>query len=268
MADKQEDASKEHEPTPKKLEDARKKGDVARSTDLNVAAAYCGMLVAFVVAGSFGFDGFGSALAGLLGDAVSYAGDFLGGGSDRAAGALIMSVVVSIGPIFLVPAVFVLVSIVGQRSFVVAPTKIMPKLSRISPIENAKNKFGANGLFEFGKSTAKLTLYSILLGVFLYRNAERIIAALLLPPSMVGVALAQLSTEFLFIVLCIAGAIGVIDLLWQKAEYIRRNMMSLKELGTRQKKAKGTRISSKNAEDGRKRSRSMKCFRMCRTPML
>ncbi len=34
-----EGAEKSHEPTPKKLEDARRKGDVPKSTDLAAAAA-------------------------------------------------------------------------------------------------------------------------------------------------------------------------------------------------------------------------------------
>jgi hypothetical protein len=41
------------------------------------------------------------------------------------------------------------------------------KLSRISPLANAKQKFGRTGLFEFAKSAVKLIVISRCLGVFL-----------------------------------------------------------------------------------------------------
>ena len=46
MADQQDEAEKEHEPSQKRLDDARKKGDVAKSVDLATAASYLGLIAA------------------------------------------------------------------------------------------------------------------------------------------------------------------------------------------------------------------------------
>ena len=46
MAGEDDSGEKTHDPTPKKLADARKKGDIAKSNDLTVAAVYLGFLIA------------------------------------------------------------------------------------------------------------------------------------------------------------------------------------------------------------------------------
>ena len=46
----------------------------------------------------------------------------------------------------------ILALLIAQSSIVFAPSRILPKLSRLSPIENAKNKYGIRGLAEFAKS--------------------------------------------------------------------------------------------------------------------
>lgn len=48
---------KQHEPTQRKLEEARKRGDVPRSTDLNVAAAYGGLFLTCVAFGPAALNG-------------------------------------------------------------------------------------------------------------------------------------------------------------------------------------------------------------------
>ena len=62
MAEREENTDKPFEPTQRKLDDARKKGEIARSTDLYVTAAYAGMLL---VAATYG-----GALAGRLGEVM------------------------------------------------------------------------------------------------------------------------------------------------------------------------------------------------------
>ena len=57
---------KPHDPTPKKLEDARKKGEVVKSTDLIAAAGYGGLILATFAAGAYSLDRMGTLLAAML----------------------------------------------------------------------------------------------------------------------------------------------------------------------------------------------------------
>ncbi len=44
------------DPTPQKLAEARRKGDVAKSTDVHTAATYLALLAVFVTVGAFAVD--------------------------------------------------------------------------------------------------------------------------------------------------------------------------------------------------------------------
>ena len=46
-----DDTDKPHEPSQKRLDDARKRGDVPRSAELITAASYAGLLLAGLAAG-------------------------------------------------------------------------------------------------------------------------------------------------------------------------------------------------------------------------
>ena len=238
MAD-DSDEDKQHEPTQKKLDDARKKGDIPRSQDLTTAAAYGGLLIALAVAGSQVVRDGGTALLPLLAQPNDLIPLFFEGSSATLAGGLMTSLLWSLGPLFLVPALAALLAIIAQRSFVVAPEKLMPKLSRISPLENAKNKFGRSGLFEFTKSFVKLLVFSVAMGFFLVDRLPDILHTLSLSPGMSSTVLGQLCIEFLAIVLVISGVIGGIDFFWQRQEHLRKNRMSHKELTDEAKQAEG-----------------------------
>ena len=239
MSQSDDSAEKSHEPTQKKLDDARRKGEVAKSADITTAAAYGGLLLAMLTLGAGSLSTLGSTMANLLdrADSLSLIW-FQDGGTPLAAGLLARLVPPVLGW-FAIPAIAVILAIIAQRAFVVAPDKLQPKLSRISPLANAKNKFGRAGLFEFAKSLTKLSIYAFILGVFLYRRLPDILITSRLVPTSGLIVLGRLTVEFLAIVLVIAAAIGAVDLLWQRQEHLRKNRMSHKELTDETKQTEG-----------------------------
>lgn len=239
MSSGSEDDDKQFEPTQKKLDDARKKGDIPRSTDLNTAASYSGILLVTISMGAGTVSSFGQLLANLVGNADRLSETFFQDSAHSVSGGVVQVLMSSIGPWFTIPGLIVLLTILVQRSFIVAPDKLVPKLSRISPISNAKNKFGRNGLFEFGKSFFKLLIYSIVLAFFLKNKLPEILGTVHLSPAMATSVLLRLVVEFLSIVLIIALSIGAVDFMWQKAEHTRKNMMSRKELTDEAKQSEG-----------------------------
>jgi len=239
MSDRSGDEDKQHEPTQKKLDDARKKGEVARSADLTTAASYAGILLVAVAVGAGSLKRLGEALAGMLENADQVAPLIFGEAASPAVGGIMLTALSSLGAWFIVPGLVALLVILAQRSLVIAPDKLIPKVSRISPIANAKNKFGRGGLFEFAKSFAKLLIYSVLLAVFLWRRAPEVIGAVHADAGSVVAVLLRLVVDFLVIVLVIAVVIGVIDMLWQYNEHMRKNRMSRKELMDETKQSEG-----------------------------
>lgn len=239
MSQPGEDSDKQYEPTQKRLDDARKKGEVPRSADLTTAAGYGGFLLAAMAFGPVTVVSLGTMLASLLSQASPLSADVFAASGAPLTGALLVGVGAAMVPWFGIPAALALLSVVAQRGLVFAPSKLEPKLSKISPIQSFKNKFGRNGLFEFAKSFAKLTLYSIVLGFYLAAQMERIIGTLTLDPGQIAAELAGLALGLMFIVLLIALALGALDFTWQKAEHIRKNRMSRKEMTDEAKEAEG-----------------------------
>ena len=237
MAAPDQDEDKQLDPTSKKLDDARKKGDIAKSQEVNTAAAYAGLFLAFALAGASVAQGLldagGTMLAApdlLLArpeDMLPRLGDMLGA-----------SMLASF-PIFAIPAMAVLVSLFAQRALVFAPDKLEFKLSRISLIENAKNKFGRSGLFEFAKSFVKLTVLTFVLGYFALREIEAVVMSAALDTGQVITLALKLCADFLSVALVLAVAIGGIDYIWQRFELIRRNRMSHKDMKDEAKESEG-----------------------------
>ncbi len=225
----EDEGEKEHEPSQKKLDDARAKGQVPRSADLGTAAAFGGLLLAAMTVGPKALLQAGEAGAVFLGQADRLGSVILGGGTG-ALGAILWRFGTAIAPFFLFPAAAVVLVTLAQRAFIFTPDKIAPKLSRISPISGVKNKFGRKGLFEFAKSFLKLCVISTLLGVVLMRQSDETVMSLELEPGLATALLMQQMTSFLVLALALAGVIGGLDYLWQRAEHIRENRMTRREM--------------------------------------
>ncbi len=235
-----DDASeKSFEATPQKLEKARKKGEIAKSNDLSVVAAYAGLLIALFLAGHYTAENLGAVLVVLIDQSDHISAFFINGPSSSMTAGLLTSALLPVSALFVLPAAAVLLSLIAQRALVFAPDKLKPKASRISIVSNAKNKFGRAGLFEFFKSFVKLLVYCICLALFLRSNLSDILTASAAPPRASILLMMALLFRLLLIVILIAMAIGAVDYLWQHAEHLRKNRMSRKELQDETKDAEG-----------------------------
>ncbi len=239
MADKDDDAEKSHEPTPQKLEDRRRKGEIARSADLTTAAAYGGFLLAGLAIGTDSLITIGSSLMVMFDQSVSLSDLLFEGSAASALVGLMATVVLALLGWYVIPAGLAMLSVFGQRSFIFSPEKLKPKANRLNPIENAKKKFGLSGFFEFAKSFVKLLLYSAVLGVYLVHRFDNMAGTLYASPHLAGALLGRLLIEFMFIILLIALFIGVIDYLWQRHDFLRRNRMSHREVTEEHKRHEG-----------------------------
>jgi flagellar biosynthesis protein FlhB len=236
--DDQDQSDKEHDPSQKKLDDARQQGDIARSTDLLVAASYGAFLAVCMGFGAQALMRAGSAGAVML-DQADRMSSALSAGARAPLGGIMTAMVAPLLPLILVPMAAVLFVLFVTRGFVFAPEKLMPKWSRVSPMATAGQKFGRTGLIEFLKSFFKLVVMAVLLGFFLTSRADRILATHALPAAMGMAELLRLMVEFLILVVLVAGVFGVVDFLWQQFEFKRRNRMSRKDLTDEAKESEG-----------------------------
>ncbi|WP_298859141.1 flagellar biosynthesis protein FlhB [uncultured Sulfitobacter sp.] len=235
----EDEADKSFDATPQKLLDARKKGDVAKSNDLLTASGYFGLLTALLAFGGNILDNVGTALMTLLDQPTELATLFFNGSGSAPAGGIMQTIGWSIAPVFALPAVGVVLAMFAQQAWVFAPSKLEPKLNRISIVTNAKNKFGRDGIFEFFKSFLKLVIFSLCLALFIRLWLSDMIGVLQTNPQTAIALLAKICTGFLTVVVIVSGVIGGVDALWQHASHMRKNRMSRKEVTDETKNSEG-----------------------------
>jgi flagellar biosynthesis protein FlhB len=233
-----DNSDKEHEASQQKLARARKDGDIPRSTDLQTAAATGGFLLAFMTFGAWAIERAGKAGMVML-DQSDHLAALLTTGSSGIVAGLVLGVAAPPMALLLLAPLLVLVLLIASRGFVVAPKKLALKLSRISPLAMAKQKFGMEGLVEFGKSATKLCLVSAVLYYLFANRLEEILAGLYLSPAMSAALMAQLTLEFLFILFLIQLTLGGVDYLWQVHHHRQRHRMSRKEMMDEFKESEG-----------------------------
>jgi flagellar biosynthesis protein FlhB len=229
VSGQEDEADKEHDASQQKLDQARKEGDLPKSVDLQMAVTIGGLLLAFFSFGAWAMERAGTAGMVILDQADRLSSLVMASGSGPIGGIVLAFALPPIALVLLAP-VLVVALLIATRGIVFAPAKLAPKLSRISPIATAKQKFGLEGLVEFAKSVIKLSLVSAILYVFLASRFEDILASLYLTSAMSAALLVRLLLEFLFILFLIQLALGGVDYLWQIHRHGQRNRMSRKEV--------------------------------------
>ena len=242
MSDQDDATEKTHDPTPHRLEEARKKGDIARSPEVNTALAMLSLLAAAHAFGGSAMSDLAAALQRALAAAVqgqASATAPTAAAFPHVAGRALAGSGLAAVLLFAVPALAVIAGLVVTRAVTFAPDKIVPKLQRLDPVANLGQKFGPTGLVEFARGALKLVLVSVCLAIFGLVRLPDIIAAATLEPAAGTVAFLRLFVEFLALVVAISVPVAVVDLLWQHHDLRRRNRMSRKDILDEMKSTEG-----------------------------
>ena len=239
MAGNDDSGEKTHDPTPKKLSDARKKGDIAKSNDLTVAVIYLGFLIAILVAGGTAIGTAASKLSVFLSSPDLLLGKILGPGGLGLSGTILLSILGALAPLFALPFAAAILSLIGQQAIIVAPSKLSPKLNRISPIAGAKNKFGPSGLVEFTKTFIKMLAVSLVVIFYLRGKFDEIIGLTRSSPVAMTSMMMEVLVDLLTVICALAVIVGIADLLWQKFDHQKKLRMSFQDLKDEGKEAEG-----------------------------
>lgn len=223
------DEDRDHAPTQKKLDDARLRGEVARSPDLTAALAVLGLLLAALILGRWSFQSFGDAAQAYLDRAGAIAGS-ADDGTGYGLWGWVLAMLTPLLPFFVLPGLAAALGLIAQRAVIFSGEKLAPQLSRIDPFANAKHKFGREGLFEFAKSALKMAVTALLLAWFIHGRLTQMTQTVWMPAGPASAELLRLVRDFLILVTALLLILGGGDYLWQLFEHLRRNRMSHQEL--------------------------------------
>jgi len=230
-------ASKTEDPTQRKLDEARKKGDVAKSPDVPqfmALAAASGVLVA-------GGATFSRQLLEALTPFVAHPEAFTlhGAGGVR----VYQIAAMAAAPVLL--AVFAASSVAGaagnllQHGFLLTAEKIKPQWKKVSPVGGFKRIFGPDGLMEFAKTIAKLLIVAGVCWLVLKPHAQEMETLAGLHPAAMLALARDLFVGLIGGVLTALAAGAGLDFLWQKHRWMKRQKMSLHEVKEDYKQSEG-----------------------------
>lgn len=249
---------KTEDATPKKLEDARKEGQVAKSQDLGVAILLLILFTCLKVFGGYICDRFWGLFQTYYNGIGDYAYDFT---NMRAMNLLAIGgkeILLIGGPIMVFALIAAVVVNVAQVKWRPTSKPLMPKISKISPVSGFKRMFSKDKLFELAKSVAKLAVlfyvvYSSLkdewgLVVNIYR-LDLLSALELIVDTVINVGF-KISIVFLFL--------AAVDYYYQRRKFKNDMKMTKQEVKDEYKNSEGnpqikSRIRSKMQEASRRR---------------
>ncbi|MBB5698943.1 EscU/YscU/HrcU family type III secretion system export apparatus switch protein [Sphingomonas yantingensis] len=173
MADKEQGGDKTEKPTPKRLRDARLKGDIAKSKDLSAALSMVAWGVLFMVGAGF--------VAARIADFTELSLAHSTGDSFRATlqglGTSAFVLVLVVAAIVLIPAT--IAGLAGeflQTGALITTEKLKPQLTKLDPVEGLKRMFSPDNLFELAKTILKAALVIAITAGVLYASIDKFAA--------------------------------------------------------------------------------------------
>jgi len=231
-------AEKTEKATPKKLKDARKKGQVAKAQDLPAAMTFMVSIMGTLASMEYIFENFAGFLLQMFQAASGNSADF----ENKVPGyfALAIQIILSTSlPIMVIVCfVGVLVSfLVTGPVFSMEAMKF--DLKKLNPVEGIKNKFKLKVLVELLKSIAKITGAAIIIYIVLWNALPQIISTVLMP--VIGSA--TVVNDFLFTSALRVGIffllVGLFDLAFQKRNFATEMKMEKFEVKQEYKDTEG-----------------------------
>jgi len=224
--------------TPKRLEDARRRGQIPRSRDLSIAAVTLGGGIALSMMGGQ----IAATMQGMMIKGLSL-------NRDQALDTIQMLPALSsaaidgfracapvLGVVFLAALLAPLA--LGGWSF--STEALMPQFNRLNPLEGVKRMFAMRSLVELGKALAKFGIVGVIAVIVLYKNAP-VLLAIGREPIGVGIAHAfQLAGKGFISIAAGLLLIAGFDVPYQLWQYAKQMRMSREEIRQEYKESEGS----------------------------
>ena len=235
-----QDGEKTEEPTAKKLEDARKKGQVMRSTEVVTAAtllAFFFMLKIFV-----GFIGnrFMTSFRQTIGFISDYTSEpFTLNTARTIIRGSFWNIIVAAFPIMIVGLVVTIVAIVFQVKWKVTAEPLKPKFDKFNPVTGMKRLFSKDKIMDLFRSIAKVVILAYVVYSYLKNQWPLIykMYSYTLPQAIAVIGDTVINVGIR--ISALFAVIAMFDLFYQKWKYHQDMMMSKQEVKDEYKNSEG-----------------------------
>lgn len=238
MSDESSDEDKTEDPTAHRLEEAHKKGDVAKSQEVSVFLGLGALTFTLLLMPAFGTaTQFAIQLKDMLGNIHRV--------PSGGAGALAVATkgLWSAVEILALPVGAVIVAGLAaglmQHRPVLSTESLTPKFNRISPMAGFKRIFGPQGVANFVKGLAKIGIVGTLATWLLWSEHDRFEGLVGQEPAgLVGFSL-TLALKLLGGVLALHALLTIADVVWTRFSWMKRQRMTREEVKREMKEQDG-----------------------------
>ncbi|MGQ9556342.1 MAG: flagellar biosynthesis protein FlhB [Desulfurispora sp.] len=228
---------KTEQPTPRRLQEARRRGQVARSKDLSAALILLAGVLAVYLLSPLALDKISRHMAWYFSSCLNWQLP------DSSRPYVIIRYILDEGllwlPLFLVLVLAALAANVAQFGFLSAPGVLVPKLERLHPLEGMKKIFSLRSLLELVKSILKI----VLVGLVTWQVALHFVPGLLNLYFRPAAGELRALLDVLIAVGAAGGAafllLGAADYFYQRYDYFKSLRMTKQEVRDEYKQTEG-----------------------------
>lgn len=233
----QSSQEKTEDATPKRLRDARKKGQVAKSRDLNTIFILIVAFGAIVMMKDYFNSNFQELMKFTFAGAVS--GDLTEQKLYQYAINAFFSLAKTLSPYLAVVTIAAFAVGFLQVGAIFSTEPLKPSMKRLNAIENLKNMAKMTTLIELAKNIAKLSIIFFVAYTVLKINMREVMSTVTAPPIYSTLIAAKVITSFLIKVFIVFVMIAIIDVMVQRWQYKKQMKMSKEEVKREYKQDEG-----------------------------
>ncbi|MGI9055595.1 MAG: type III secretion system export apparatus subunit SctU [Pyrinomonadaceae bacterium] len=220
----QSSGEKTEQPTEKRLRDAKKKGQVAKSQDLSSAVLLLAAVGVVWLIGSY----IGAVMQTSVRDQIEFAASFKGEFTNQVANDVLWrglkAMFFILSPLFIVVFVFAFLSNYLQVGSIFSFESITPKFSKLNPAEGFKNKFlKSRPYIELVKTVIKIIIVAFVAGYVLWGARDDVVRLISKSPGDVS-----FYTFSLILEICLK--IGLVFLVIGGADFFLQKFLHKKDL--------------------------------------
>lgn len=231
---------KTEQPTEKRLKEARKQGQFARSQDLTSSLL---LIATVIVVWTFG-GYFGNFFQNSIKEQIEFAAGFKGQFTKEIAQDVLLKASTTmfwiLAPIFIVSITFALFGNFLQVGSIFAFRAVTPKFERLNPNESLRQNFlNLSPYIEIGKTILRISITVIIAGFVLWQAREDLVRLIFKPSDIVLAYTFRLLLEICLKIGIVFLILGILDFFLQRYLNRRSLKMTKQEIREENKETEG-----------------------------
>ena len=237
MAEDDDKSQKTEHPTAKRLDEAAKKGQSAKSQEINhlfILSAATFVLIFFA-------PGLASSIARIL-RVFFEAPHLIPMGNNHLPdllGTIAGQILLKLAPPILLVMVAAVAANVVQAKPIFSAENMKPKFAKVSPLKGAKKMFSPKSLVEFLKGFVKISIIGLVVFIMIWPERDALTQLMTVPLNEILMIVRRLALRILAITLVIMVVVAILDFMYQKYEHIKGLRMSKQDIKDETKQTDG-----------------------------